>query len=476
MDASLLETLALALGVEPDIEIVLARLEELKETLTADAPDGAMADEMIEEEEIIAEGSKAEKLLSSLKEALGVKSLAAVLQKLDDFAATARRSLVRVDTNAMQQFNTAYQQSALEAAPQDKPTPRKTVDTQARRSRSLNAPAVTGTATAPALGQMVKDLFGPRTPLATRAAKAASYQTGPGGGYVVEETISREVIAALKPEVVALQSGMRQVPISGTGRITWPKQMNRLTGASVAEGQQIARQNIQWGVVEMRPVYLKALVAMPAELLDMAAIDIDGFVREQLQEELALQMDYQVLFGNGGGATATTGAQVTGLLNTTGVTNTALGSGNGDRPTLNDLIDAIGRVEDANVNLQNGAWVMAPRSARTLMSLTDLDGNPLLKQNWRDNITNTETVLGFQPYKTTQVPINVTVGTSTDTSYIFFGNMRNALVGIGQSIEIMSDDGMQYFDEDIVQIKARLSFGFAVEYPEAFQVLSGVRP
>ncbi|MBF9672529.1 hypothetical protein IAI19_11825, partial [Streptococcus pseudopneumoniae] len=65
-----------------------------------------------------------------------------------------------------------------------------------------------------------------------------------------------------------------------------------------------------------------------------------------------------------------------------GVTNTSLAT-NGRVPTLQDLVEADGRLDDANIP-EGGSrgWAFAPKIKRVFTGMTDAVGQPILRKSW----------------------------------------------------------------------------------------------
>ena len=85
-----------------------------------------------------------------------------------------------------------------------------------------------------------------------------------------------------------------------------------------------------------------------------------------------------------------------------------------------------------------------------------------------------EDLIGYDVRTTTQIPINLTTGTNTDTSQIFFGNYRFSEYVIGSDIEVILDE-TTLADNLQVRFIVFLYSDFIVHYPEAFYIMQGVR-
>ena len=93
-----------------------------------------------------------------------------------------------------------------------------------------------------------------------------------------------------------------------------------------------------------------------------------------------------------------------------------------------------------NVPLEGSAWFMAPRSMIYLRDVRDGNGNlgfPSMSQT-------PPTLRGRPVFSTSQIPINLGVG--TDESEVYLANMRHVLVGETGGMEIDTSSEASWFD------------------------------
>jgi HK97 family phage major capsid protein len=87
----------------------------------------------------------------------------------------------------------------------------------------------------------------------------------------------------------------------------------------------------------------------------------------------------------------------------------------------------------------------------------------------------TGTILGVPYAETTQIPVTLTQGTSTDCSDVFVGQWDEALVLERGGIEIATSDQI-LFQNYQTAIRAIVRRDFVVRHGIAFAVAIGVRP
>jgi hypothetical protein len=151
------------------------------------------------------------------------------------------------------------------------------------------------------------------------------------------------------------------------------------------------------------------------------------------------------------------------VLNQSGVTLTAHGA-NGSNITNHDWwLDAIGAVRAAG--FEPNAHIQVPRSSTSLSKLKEATTNAYLTPP-----------AGLLPMLVTKtVPIAITTGTSTDTSYVFTADWSNLMVGIPTnfSLRFLGErflaDNLQY------AFLAYLRADVQLAQPSAFVVDTGVR-
>jgi HK97 family phage major capsid protein len=154
-----------------------------------------------------------------------------------------------------------------------------------------------------------------------------------------------------------------------------------------------------------------------------------------------------------------------GVLNQSGVTLTAHGA-NGTAITNYDFwLDAVGTVRGNN--FEPNAQIQAPRSATSLSKLKEATTNAYMAPP--------AGLAGIPRLNTKQIPINLTVGTSTDCSEIYTGDWSQLMVGIRTDFQLLFlrerfvADNLQY------AFLAYLRADVQLAQPAAFNVDTGVR-
>lgn len=304
---------------------------------------------------------------------------------------------------------------------------------------------------------------------ARAALKAMNVNNAASGGWLLNREMVAELLNALYAELVFEKLGVKIVPMDGIESVT----MNRVqSGASAywaGQGQTVTDANakIQAAVT----LQLKELVAksiLENKFLKNSS-SAEQIVEDDIRRVMKLKIELAGLYGTGSVplASGNSGAEPLGLSNTTGITNTSLAS---KAPTISDLIDAEGRIEDTNLEYTDLSWLSSKRARRYFKKVKDANGNPVFEEDWVSNDVRRALIVQDHAFETTtQVP-NTTAG-SVITTDIFLGDWNSMLMGQGLDLEMVVDTS-RYVEErsTLIQIVSYVDFGVA--YKEAFQILS----
>jgi HK97 family phage major capsid protein len=236
------------------------------------------------------------------------------------------------------------------------------------------------------------------------------------------------------------------------------------TGDPVAawrnEAAAIAESGVTVAAVTLTARSLAVMVRASIELVEDSATDFESYIANVLAQAFAIKLDSTLLYGSG------VAPEPRGLMNTAGITTANLGGANGSALTNFDSIsDTIAGLRA--INVEPNAAVTSPRTLGSLAKIKAAgSGDYLAAPGY----------VGSVPMVTTSnVPVNLTTGTSADTSDIIVGDFRQMLVGIRDefSIIVLRE---RYMDTGEVGFLAMLRADCAVARPASFSALRGVRP
>lgn len=301
------------------------------------------------------------------------------------------------------------------------------------------------------------------------ALRAMNINNAQSGGWMLNREMSTEILQALYADLVLEQLGAKTIPMDGIESIT----MNRVQSGAVAywAGTSTAVSDANAKISAAVTLQTKELVSkaiIENKLLrNSAGSIVESMVQDDIIKVMKLRMEYAALYGTGGVpvAAGNSGAEPLGLINTTGVTKTSLAS---KTPTIKDLIDMEGRIEDTNIDYDQLQWLSSKRARRMFKGWTDANGNPQFAEDWVTNDIKS-LIVQDHPFVTTTQIANTTSGQNITTD-LFLGDWTNMLIGQGVNLEMVVDTS-KYVEErsTLIQVVSYVDFGVA--YKEAFQVL-----
>ena len=294
--------------------------------------------------------------------------------------------------------------------------------------------------------------------------KALGEGTGSAGGFLVPEQYLGEVKDRITARAIVRRAGATVYPMA-TDTLNVPKVTGGATAYWIGENAQITASDETLDQLQLVAKLLAAMVKVSNQLLSDASPSAEAAIRRDIAKVIALAEDNAFIAGTG------TGNQPLGIINTTGVNGLSLGA-NGATPTFDNIYDALYQVE--NNNGLASAWVMHPRTKNTLKKIKDSTGNFIY--NVAPSVKEPDTLVGLPVYLTTQIPTNLTVGTSTDCSYILVGQFDEAIIGERAGLEFSTDQSGTAFEYYQTWIRAIARLDFGLRTPGVFCKVTGVRP
>lgn len=285
--------------------------------------------------------------------------------------------------------------------------------------------------------------------------RAMSAGTNTGGGYLVPTLLSAGIIDLARAATAVGQLGAQSVPME-SGKVDVGKWTGDPTAAWHTEGAAISASDPTVGKMTLQAQALAALVVCSREVLE----DVPGLTTQltmAFAAAFALKLDYAALRGTG------TAPEPRGVKNTSGIQTTVLGTGDGQYLYYNDVIDAAGKLTDANEACTGLIW--HPRSGRSLDKRVDDNGQYIVPP---------PSVASIPRAATTQIPINLTVGASTDCSEIYAGDWSKLVLGIRTQL-LVQPLVERYADNGQVGFLAWMRADVGVARPAAFHLVTGVR-
>jgi HK97 family phage major capsid protein len=286
--------------------------------------------------------------------------------------------------------------------------------------------------------------------------RALAEGTVGAGGALVPAPLSALVIDLARNRTVVMRAGAQTVPMTSQ-TLALARLTSEGTPAWKSENATITAADMVFDRVTFTARTLVRTILLSVELFEDADPSSEDVIANAFAGQMAVELDRVALLGTG------TPPEPKGVLNQTGVTLTAHGAAGTVISNFNWWLDAIGAVRAAG--FEPNAHIQAPRSSTSLSKLKEATTNAYMAPP-----------VGLLPMLTTKsVPINITVGVSTDTSYIFTADWSNLLVGIRTDFTLRFL-GERYLADNLqYAFLAYLRADVQLAQPTAFVVDTGVR-
>jgi HK97 family phage major capsid protein len=279
------------------------------------------------------------------------------------------------------------------------------------------------------------------------------------GGALVPSPLSARVIDLARNATRVFQAGAITVPMTAQ-TLALARLTSEGSPAWKSENAAITAADLVFDRVTFTARTLVRTVLLSVELFEDADPSSEDVIARSFAGQMAVELDRVALLGTG------TAPEPRGVLNQSGVTLTSHGA-NGSTITTTTAydwhLDAAGVVRAANFTPTS--HIQAPRTTTSLSKLRE---------------ATTSAYLAAPPNMlpmlvTKSVPINVTVGTSTDTSYIFTAQWDQLMVGIRTDFTLRFL-GERYLADNLqYAFLAYLRADVQLAQPTAFVVDTGVR-
>ena len=288
--------------------------------------------------------------------------------------------------------------------------------------------------------------------------RALSEGVGAAGGFLTPEVLSGPFIDLIRAKTRVLQAGATVVPLD-SDQHSIPRIATGGTAAWRNENTAAFESDATFDRVTFTPRTLARTCLLSFELAEDMLPGAAAQIDDEIAGSLALELDRVALRGSG------TPPEPRGVRNTAGVEVRADLGANGGTPANYDFLVKIlaGVRRD---NFDPNAVLYSARTEETLALLKATDNQPLQRPRMLDEVDE---------LPTTQIPDNLTVGTSTDTSEAYAAQWNELLIGVRPSIGVRfvreeKADTLQY------RITAFLRADIQLAHPAAFAVQPGIRP
>jgi HK97 family phage major capsid protein len=290
-----------------------------------------------------------------------------------------------------------------------------------------------------------------------KVAKQLAEGTGADGGYLVPVEFRASVLEKLVKEAV-IRPRATVIPM-GRDKMEVPAEAGGVTAYWVAENTDLTPSEPDFDQIVLNTNKLTGLSKMSRELFADSAVNVSDYITRMFAKKFAAEEDLK--FMTGAGTTEPTG------LRTYTVTDTpqAAASLVGD--------DLIALFYSLPVQYRrNAVWLMHNSIIKLVRQLKSvIDGRYI----WTDGLADAPaTILGRPVLEQNDIPIDL--GTGTDESEIWFGDLSYYLLGDRQTMEVeTTTQGAGTFEKHQVAIKLIERIDGQLGLTDAFAKLSAVK-
>ena len=264
-----------------------------------------------------------------------------------------------------------------------------------------------------------------------------------GGDLVATDLLSASFIDLLRKALV-LQSAGANVLTGLQGMVAIPRQSGGATTYHVAENSNITESQLTVDQVSLQPRTIGALTDYSRRLLLQSSIDVENLVRQDLAQQIAIEIENQAINGVG------TESKPLGILNVTGI-NTESGVA-----AFSDFVNAEAALGTDNALQGNLGYLMNSALRGTLKTTEKASGTNGIFVYEGDNTIN-----GYSAYVSNSMPDSTAI----------FANFSDVMIGLWSGLDIMVDP-YTGSAAGTVRVVAMQDYDVAVRHPESICKLS----
>jgi len=287
-----------------------------------------------------------------------------------------------------------------------------------------------------------------------------------GGTLVATNLLAGSFIEVLRNKARVLQLGA--TVLSGlVGNVDIPRQTGASSTFWVGENGTLTESEATFDKLSLAIKSIGTYSMISRNMLLQSTPDIEMLARADLIAQIALGIDLAALSGTG------SNNQPTGIANTSGV-GSVVGGTNGAAITIDHLIDLETSVTDANAPEDSLAYLGNARTVGALKKLKSTTGQYLWTNIPGGQRSGTPgEINGYTMARSNQARKNLTKGTGTNLSEVFFGAWSELVLGEWGVLEIMPNpyDSTAY-KQGAVLLRAMQSVDIGVRHAQSFAVMS----
>ena len=301
---------------------------------------------------------------------------------------------------------------------------------------------------------------------ATRAADYAAGAPATGGALVATNLLAGSFIEVLRNTSRVMELGA--TILSGlVGNVDIPRRTSATTAYWVGEQVDVTHSAGAFDKISLSPKTVGAISQITRQMLMQGTPDIEMLVRADLVRVLALAIDLAALSGSG------SAAQPRGIANQAGV-GSVVGGTNGAAISIDHLIAMETSVMAANAPENGLAYLANARTVGALKTLKSTTGQYLWSASPIGQRSGTPgEINGYPVARSNQARSNLTKGTGTNLSEVFFGSWPELLIGEWGVLEIQPNPyAPSVAAQGGIELRALQSIDLGVRHAQSFAVMS----
>lgn len=324
-------------------------------------------------------------------------------------------------------------------------------------------------------GKTSAGIFMPTNLTFYSGSRAADYSVGTGAGLsatsggsniVATNLLAGSFIDMLRNKARVFGLGAQM--LSGlTGNVDIPRQKSAGQVYWIGEGGTIPQTGAQFDKVSLNPKHLGALSVITRNMLQQTTPYIEQLVRADMIQTMALGIDSAALSGTGASG------QPLGIANQAGI-GSVIGGTNGAALTLDHLIDLETQITSANADEGAMAYLTNAKAVGALKKLKSTTGQYLWTNSPMGQRSNTPgEINGYSVARTNQARSDLTKGTGTNLSEIYFGDWSQLLVGEWGVVEILPNPYSPIaYETGGIELRVLQTIDIAVRHAQSFATMS----
>ena len=297
-------------------------------------------------------------------------------------------------------------------------------------------------------------------PSAVLRSTGQNYTTAADGGNLIE-TMAPRYLESLKQKLVLTKLGATFLSdLVGTVPLI---SSSDITAAWAGEGATGTVTKAEYAKATMTPHRNYTRVAVTKDLLRQTSFDVEADLIDKMTTAHAVLLETAAIAGTG------SANQPTGILNTPGISEVAMGT-DGDVISWAKVVELETKVNAENANRGNLAYLSNAKVNGALKTTEKASGSGrFILEKTAGNRLN-----GYPFEWSNLVPSNLTKGTGTGLSAIVFGNFKDLYIGQWGGVDLVINPFSKDAEAEIL-ITMNVWNDVKVAEPKSFAAIKDVK-